>query len=109
MRPPWLAFLRTAPVVRPDRALVNPRPQNPNLLRRQRVAFRRHQHVLVEPRDIVNERTGCAFSRYDVGGRALASRQRDVFVVQPVTAALPLGAMTIVAVFLQDWLHFPQK
>ena len=66
-RPPIerIAF-RRARALRPDRALVDPRAQQADLLRRQRIALGRHLHVGIEPRDEMDQRALRAFAGHDV-------------------------------------------
>src|SRR4051794_6730586 len=46
---------RNLPGIRPLRALIDPRAQQADLLRRESLAFRRHDRIGVEPRDEVHQ------------------------------------------------------
>ncbi len=103
-----MQFLRLA-VIRPVRALVNPRAQQTDLFRREPVAFLRHHHVVHEAGDKLNQRAFRAFAGMNRGCVIIAALERDLFHVHAKATLLLLRSVTLQATRSKDRLNVLRK
>src|SRR5262249_26328251 len=94
----WLGIRCT-----PFRALIDPSPQDPNLLGRERIAFarRRHFHVRNNPGYIMNKGTFSTVAGNDVHA-VFSALQRRLTIIQAETAFRPLGSVATEATVFKN-------
>ena len=82
--------------VRPLRALIDPRPQQPDLLRREAFAFLRH-HLIAQPGDEMNQQTLRAFPWHQRRPEFAAFHQHRRLVIEPEIRLLLFRPVAVVA------------
>jgi hypothetical protein len=90
-------------VVWPDGTLVDPRPQQSDLFRRERITFRRHFRVGHEMGDQMNQRAARAVAGLDCRRVILTAFERRRFRVESIFTLLLLRAVTGLAGLLEHW------
>src|SRR6476620_11330556 len=99
-RSPWCA---------PNRPLINPGAEHPNLFRAQRGTFFRHpRQILFGPRDGVDQEALLALAR-DQGWTRFSPRKRRGSFIQAQTRLLFLFTVTFEALLLEEGLDIPLK
>src|SRR5712672_1987840 len=91
-------------VIRPDRALVDPGPQQTDFFGRERIALLRHpRQIYLQTGDGMDEQTFGALARYQRRPR-LASFKCGRPLIEPQVVFLFLRAVTLVTVLGEDRL-----
>nr|WP_049975669.1 hypothetical protein [Chthoniobacter flavus] len=81
--------------------MIDPRPQQADLFRRQPLALLRHQHVLIESRHKMNQRTLRTFAGNDIRRVIVAALQRHILHVQAIPTLLLFRPVTLEAVLFK--------